>query len=326
MIEEIYKSANESIDTKDAFERVSRNIFEKKYVNRRKVYCGIVSAAACAAAVCAVFLNMPLNVNDNTGIELAKKSEHDKPAVQTLIPDDETIKPDAETAVTEQAEVPLETKEKPKNVTQKTSETVKKEEVPVEQPKEPENNSDVIPIQVMMHINKAVMKNTAMRASVYSAEEDSAYAGGGAGVSVDISEETAVESEKTYEEISYEEYCGYIGCDIRSKIDGFAETSTGFYGIYKDGDGNITPESHMFSFEKDDEYMYITLTKDLSEVKEFLDFDEYEKSVFGENNVVVTQEYDIYNAYFTKDDTAYTVSLINSSEEELKNVILSLIQ
>ena len=46
MFKDIYKSANESIDTDEAFERISKKIYGQKPVKKYKIYYEIAAAAA----------------------------------------------------------------------------------------------------------------------------------------------------------------------------------------------------------------------------------------------------------------------------------------
>ncbi len=341
MIKEIYKSANESIDTKDAFARISKELYEKKPERHYGIFYGIAAAAACAVITCTMLFNMPESVQPSPKIQIAEKSV----TKDTYVPEEPEIQKEtaknviADTDETEQVINKAETKKEVDEKQVSESVVLNSDTAAVEEKKsdEKQNKSETTPsaapIQVMMNINNAAMRSTSARVSAYAAPANSVAGGGG--ISEEMAEKTedesiqnalSAETEETQTAVSYEEYCEYIGCDIRSEITDFTEVSPEYFEMYKDFDGNIIPNGYTFSFEKNDEFLYVTLTKNLNEIKEFIEFDGYEKSTFAETEAVITKEHDIYNVYFIKDNTAYTVSLANSSEEELKNVVLSLIQ
>lgn len=347
MFKDIYKSANESIDTDEAFERISKKIYGQKPVKKYKIYYEIAAAAACAAIVCAVAFNIPFK-DTNIDIRVAKN-----PPVNETVKQPSASEPPAAPVQNTDAVPPAEKKTTENNSVRfepKTSEeqthkekytvesnTEEQQEKPAENP---EPKHEPIPVRIVMKINKVVAEQALMSASTYKAVADfSESADSGAeGSSSEAAIPKAAAPEPVLrssgggakqkseepEELSYDEYCEYIGCDIKVKIPDFTDTSAEFSGIYKNPDGSIAYDAYTFSFEKNDEYLYVTPTKNLSAVTSYLDSPEYEKSLFGETEAVITQCDDVYDAYFIKEDTAYTLMLGNSSEEELKNVILGL--
>lgn len=342
MFKDIYKSANESIDTDEVFERISKKIHEKKPAKNYKIYYGIAAAAACAVIVCAVIFNVQFENNQNVDIQVAKSSPVNESVKQQPVtempaaPQQETDEMPAEGKTEEKSAVRFEPQISEKQTQTENSTVENKEEGPQAEPDETvEKKHEPTPIRIVMKINKAVLERSVMSASAYSRDlKESADVGA---YDSDSEEETpkpvlrssggaAQMKTEAPKELSYDEYCDYIGCDIKVKIPNFADTSAEFSGIYKNPDGSIPYDAYTFSFEKDGAYLYITPTKDLTAVKSYLDSTEYEKSLFGETDTVITQHDDVYNAYFVKGDTAYTVMLGNSSEDELKNVILELIQ
>lgn len=325
MFKDIYKSANESIDTEEAFKRISKKIYEEKSVKNYKIYQGIAAAAACAAVICAVLFNMPESTAPTSGIQIAEKTEKNEKVTPSEMPENQYVLKNEDkveeniNSATETANLPTVNKEVQ---TVENTDELKNEEIYSAPNEEKEEISEKISIQVVMRINDVAEKRS-FRASAYAATGASAAMG-----NLHEPASFCVDMEKTEErqEFSYEEYCEYIGNDIKSKITGFEDISAEFGGIYKDGDGIAEEDKYTFSFEKDDEYLEITVTKDLSETESFISSDEYEKSSFGETEAVIIQECGIYDAYFVRENTAYEVMLENSSEEELENVILSLIR
>lgn len=342
MFKDIYKSANESIDTDEVFERISKKIHEKKTAKLYKIYYGIAAAAACAAIVCAVIFNVQFENNQNADIKVAKSSPGNEPVKKQsvieipAVPQQEADEMPAEEKIEEKSAVRFEPQISEEQTQTENSTVKNKEEEPQAETDETvEKKHEPTPIRIVMKINKAVSERSVMSASAYThALEESDT---GTAHDLDSKEEApkpvlrssegaAQMKTEAPKELSYDEYCDYIGCDIKVKIPNFADTSAEFSGIYKNSDGSIPYDAYTFSFEKDGAYLYITPTKDLTAVKSYLDSTEYEKSLFGETEAVITQYDDVYNAYFVKGETAYTVMLGNSSEDELKNVISELLQ
>lgn len=333
MFEDIYKSANDAIDTKDAFARISKKIYAKKSVDNHRFYYALTTAAVCAAALLAVFFiphdtaTIPETAVRVVQNDTAKENKiSDRIADDTASATDTTAEhkeniPDivtktAKTHESEKTEIAGNIPQTaPAEITAAQNEPPQNEEKIHEKPTEKQESISA-PITVVMRVNNVMRNTRAARASGHGTDT-------GAAVPQTVS--IAAEEQKEEHELSYEEYCKYIGCDVKNKITDFTDVSPEFFGIYKDDNGNVTADEYTFSFEKDNEYLTVTVTKDFTNVNEFLASDEYEKSIFGENNAVVTHSDDVYNAYFVKDDTSYAILLADSSEDELKNVILSLI-
>lgn len=341
MFKDIYKSANDSIDTSEAFERISTKIYKTKPTKIYRPYFGAVAVAACALIVCTVFFKFSFNTNTTENIHIAKKS-----TPKTVIGNTADSKKDNFELQTSNPSRPAESEEKniteEKNVSAvkiqpvKPVENIQNRNIPsnVPSPVPTEVPDTKAPLYIVLNVNRAAAKNHTARAGgaytyKFSEHSEDTVPAAEAAFTLDDTQ-IPVETENTIsdtpKELSYDEYCLYMGCDIKSRIINFTDISSDFSGIYQNCDGTVPYDEYTFSFENGNEYLNITVTKQLSSISDFLDSPEYQKSIFGEIEAVIIQDENILNAYFIKNGTAYTIMLTDSSDTTLKNIITSLIQ
>ncbi len=138
-------------------------------------------------------------------------------------------------------------------------------------------------------------------------------------------------NESLYEEISKEEYESYIGFSPEEKAaipEDMKLYPTDNFVIEKDSQtGEILNDENTYYFESSfDRFIMITTTKKTNEIDSFLNNENYQKSVINDENVVITLNESIYNAYLKRNDTGIKLTAGKIEEKELKNTIKSLLE
>lgn len=306
MFKDIYKQANDKIDTDAPKSRVMAKLSTSPapVVHKRH---SVAKAAALAACFVLTIAAAGIYENMQKGIEMP-------PAVTETAQDLSEIP--ARAYVTEkEAEAPT-----AKKAIEAPTATRAAEPADKAAQASPGNDTNV----QTEAINDETAVEFAAKISDDSAEEESEkdnlaeekmYAGDGVAVArfaLTYGEEKAV---------SVEEYCEYLGKNIPEVVavpDGVVDKTAPVQNLPADED------RYTFLFTGEEKTIQIETTKNTDMVQAMIDNPAYEKTNVGGSPSVVLEENGILKAYLASDGIGYTVTAVNCTESEIEDLLVSL--
>lgn len=322
MYKDLYKRANDSIETSDAKMRVMARL---QKAEKRSVPVKRVSQLAALAA-CLLVTVAALNIYNDFEKEQSKEPAFPYIQDAAVVP---TALPTATPEVVEAEATPqpaVKTAEKPKQLktAQKTAEpkNVAKTEV-IEPPKETaeiEQTAAQEPIACEFEdINNTAVIEAPKEAEIVINEGiPEASAPMPAAFSRNIGK---------IEEVTLSEYYEYIGKDVAAAAklpDGFALNTQDAALLEVGDDGAYKSDEWCFIFENEEKSVEIITTKKTDSVSELIEDEAYQKSVVCEKPAVVFKEDDFYKAYMVSEEVGYTVGSTGLSEDEISELLVSL--
>lgn len=121
--------------------------------------------------------------------------------------------------------------------------------------------------------------------------------------------------------VSVEEYCEYLGKNIPEVVNlpaGVENETTPVQNLPANED------KFTFLFAGDEKLIKIETTKNTEAVQEMLENPAYEKSLIENNEAVVLRESESMKAYLAPGGIGYEVTMVNCTEPELENLLISL--
>lgn len=323
LYKDLYKRANDSIETSDAKMRVMARVqkAEKRIVPVKRV------SQFAALAACLLITVAALNIYNN--FEKGQKSEPEFP----YIPNDAaelTVEPTVQPEAVEVTPQPMvKTAEKPKQPktapkTAQPENVVVKTEVIAQEP--PKEMVELKPTEAQEPIscNFEDIDNTAV---IEEPKEAEIFVNEG------LSEATAPmpaafsRNIGKIEEVTLSEYYEYIGKDIGAAAklpDGFA-LNTQDVALFEVGDdGAYKSDEWCFIFENEEKSVEIITTKKTDSISALIENEAYKKSVVCEKPAVVLKEDDFYKAYMVSEEVGYTVGSTGVSEDDISALLVSL--
>lgn len=333
MFEELYKRANDRIDTDEQYRRLMKKLDkspQKQHSSRISVIRRAEYAAALAACVSLAFIGIKsadfgtkkINETVPDSYSIAEKnkgeinpeiSENDiaiTPAPQNTpktrdiksTADTKTKKPAAKKTPSASFEAVREP-EKAESAEDTAPAAVQKESIAAQ---EPEASAEAQSIDEIK-INKADAADTAVMSSGANFYD--------------------MQRKMRSEQISDEEYAEYLGINVPEKIDipeGMENKSSSGTAIEKDEEGNITEDRKTYVFEGNEKYASVTTTRDTKSTEEYLTSESYEKSIISGNEAVIIANDVSFEGHIITSGTALDITAYNFTQTEFEDVMKSL--
>ena len=343
MFKDVYKRANDSIDTQDAYKRLMEKIespVKRKNPNRH-AYKAAAAMAACL--VIAVSTGVYVHISENIKTEsIAKIPEKNPNRSENELAKRNDTAADEQNLTEETAEIAKEpaitVKPQEKAAAVKLPEkkaAQAKEKTAEPQPLQtnlPEEKAADTPIPTVAPKERAQKLDININEPLYEAK---AYSGdaemkksadmGAANAMFAITEEDALRQKET----TLDEYYNYLGKDVKKSLtlpQGFADKTADTQMLCVDADGNYSFDNWIFMYVCEDKRIEITTTKNTGEVKDIINGGSYKKSsVYGIDTVVVKNG-DGFTAYMIKDNVAYTANCRGITLADLQNLLVSIAQ
>lgn len=342
MFKDVYKRANDSIDTRDAYKRIMEKIEVQK--KRKNSYRHVYNAAAIAAClVIAVSTGVYVHISNNIETEkiakLPEKTLNQDENDLVKSKDIETVTKNFEEDTAEIAKETVKSVQTPEKTEEKlpdkkvVKKEVKKAEPQPLQTNMPEEKAVSVPIPTVSPKERAQKLDIKINEPLYAASE--MYAGDAImKKSSDGSESNAIyaiaeEDALRQKEITLDEYYNYLGKDVKKSLtlpQGFADQTADPQMLCVDADSNYSCDNWIFMYVCEDKRIEITTTKNTADVKDILNSDIYQKSSIYGIEAVVVKNGDVFTAYIIKDNIAYTVECCSITLADLQNLLVSIAQ
>lgn len=353
MFKDIYKQANDKIDTQSAKSRVIAKLNKPMPVKRSVSVAKIAALAACFVLTIAV-----------AGVyEQVQKDELPVPVPPVVATPKtaENTAEDSQVVVESGAETPpiLEKKPEPTAKPQSSPEATKKaqalkgdeqrtvrkvhiypENTPVvaEIDALPENTIEETPVTESASTPQPQAIEALTDESADVAQKASGGSGGGSArqqsglvinntLDEDMTFAVRAMPDKNEKEVSVLEYCEYLGKNIPEVVSAAVDMTnetTDTQMLEVDETGEYTDDSYEFLFTKEDKVLKIETTKQTEKIKEKIENPDLVKSKIGETDAVVMAENDVMKAYFTADEIGYTITSVNCEEILVEELLFSL--
>lgn len=169
----------------------------------------------------------------------------------------------------------------------------------------------------------SVSSNGVSNGSTWSSSSSaSSGAGGGASLAVPSSPNIAVEWDN-------DRYFEYIGVNLKEKIELCADVeytgdNTAYFMV--DQNGDLLNDLRTFTFKgENDIYINIETTRSVSDVQSFIDDETFEKSDIAGISAVVIDMDGTYRCYMIFNGTAYTIDASGITENNMSDILLSIV-
>lgn len=315
---DIYKSANDDIHA----DRVILNdiIAKSEYKNRPRFKVRYVYAAATIAIAVSVSMLAKAPSGVKTDKQIVKNTEYSR---MDLTDENEVgrISDSSEEKTASDKDAPSSVGGDTSAVAEKQPDIIKDAETITDTTRD-EGIFEEKDTTAQEHAYKHVASNDILRINARQSAPRTAMSGGGTAVY------TAADTETVWVDITYGEYCEYIGMDIIANAIipenlHFGDFET--VSIRKENGEITNDEAHFSAVDSDGgKYVQVITSKLFNDADNYLTDVGFEKSIFNGMNVVVIDEDDVYSAYFMKNDTSVGITAYSFSENELKNLLSSL--
>lgn len=321
MFKDLYKQANDKIDTQDAKARVMQRLSQPAPVRKSYPVAKIATLAACfvlTVAAAGIYENMQKDTDNPLEIpstNTAVVAQTDVPPVAAYSEPEAKAKPSVEKSATKKAGVVNETFA----------------------PVKPQDTADVLTDAAIPEAVTEIIAEPTPEAE--SAQQEPVTSGGGGGAAtarsmpadtadgVDLASGFSLPTSRGVP-VSAEEYCEYIGADIPKRValpDGVKDETVPVQFVTVGENGEYLEDNFTFLFMGNGKSVQIETTKNTGNIQDKIKSPDYEKSKVCGFDAAVHAENGILQAYMAAADVGYCVTTVNCSEEELKNVLESLI-
>lgn len=314
MFKDLYKQANDKIDTEAARSRVMARL-EHRVVPVRRAPRRIQRVAALAA--CFVLTIAAATVYER----FQKQNENELAPIELAA----TVMP--QIAESQAEDVAIEADRTQKARTQggaaadKAVPDTKATPAPSAEPTD-------LPVQAENYAADALADET-QSITTYSAPEEAESqpetAAQSAGIALaKVSGGGSSSRRAAGTEVSVAEYYEYLGKNIEEEIvlpEGFENNSAGAMFLAADAEGNYVNDEWSFLFQKDDKLVNITTTKNTEDIQAKMSAD---KTGTAENKAVVLTENEVSEAYLVSGGIGYEVTSIGLFDAELDALLVSL--
>lgn len=300
MFKDIYKRANDKIDTQSAKSRVIAKLNKPVPVKRHYPVAKIAALAACFVLTIAIAGVYERVQKDISPAPMPQVSEKATDALQSA-PISEEMQKYAEQDAAKPA---------PK--------AVKKENtMPAENDFEKE--ADVA--------DKIADENPPVAEIAETLDEKQAGLVINNGLDEQMAYAVRAMSDKNEKEVPVSEYCEYLGKNIPevvSAVVDMTDETTDVQMLEVDEAGEYVDDSYEFLFTKEDKILKIETTKQADKIKEKIESSDLLKSKIGETDAVVMAENEIMKAYFATEKIGYTITSVNCEEILVEELLFSL--
>ncbi len=307
MFKDLYKNANASIDTKEAYNHVMVQLEEKPHRSAQRKITEFAALAACLAFTVAG-INIYNNFRDSEKITEEIITRTASPIEVPHTAAENLPKQGAQSDSTDE-NVPVKSAAAPKKDVSKKAEGAPVKKAPAVQENTPKPTTENVKVQIETQEKKPNEIN--LNALAYEPEP--------------AAMRMAIEPAKQFKTVAKDDYIEYLGKDIEQEIslpEGFINTTPDSAEMETREDELVCDEWR-FTFEKNEKSIEVITTKNTGELTLAIDGGEYAKSEICGKSAVLMNDEDCYKAYLVSEDIGYTLNTFGIELNEVETVLES---